>query len=425
MSKRLFTNSLIFFVGNIILSFFNYLYNAKMGKLLGPSDYSIIGSLLAFIAILTIPTNAVATVAMRFTAHYHAKNQDGTINTFLRRFGKTLGLIGLGVALLIMLFSGALVHYLKLPSASPIIVMAPVLIFAILLPLNRGILQGLQNFTQAVLNQGIDPLLKLTLGVITVKIGLGINGALGAIVISSCVAYLASFWPLRSITSQPQAEIKQIPDDVKNFSVIALVAFLLATVLMNIDILMVKHYLPPYQAGLYTALSVIGKIILYVTSPITSVMFPMISDLQGRDEKHYRILLQSIVLLTVVGLIGVAGYFLIPNLVVKTLYGAAFLPVAPLLGLFGIVMLLYSLVNLWINYFLSIGEKNFVWWLGLSVIVEIALLLTRHANFEMVVQDLLAATTVGFVLMSGYYCYLKRQQFRELLTGRGFNVVSS
>lgn len=421
MSNRLLANSLVFFAGTMVLSVFNYLYNSFMGRLLGPEQYSIIGSLLAFIAIITIPTNAVATVAMRFTAHYHAKNDDGTILTFFRRFAKKLALLGILVALGLIAASPLLANFLHLPSATPVVIIAPILIFAILLPLNRGILQGLQRFGEAVINQNIDPFLKLVLGVLLVKLGFGINGAMAAILLGSGIAYLTSFAPLRSILKQKPTPIAVMPKEVKDFSLIALIAFLLATLLMNIDVLLVKHYLPSYEAGLYAALSTIGKIILFVTSPVVSVMFPMISDLQGREQKHYRVLLQSIILVTAIGLIGTVGYYLMPELVVRILYGPDYLAIAPLLGLFGTVMLLYSLINLWINYFLSIGDRYFIIFLIIGSILEVALLVWRHDNFLIIVESLLVSMSFGFVALTAYYFYLKREPLAQLLSGRGFS----
>ncbi len=419
MNKSLLTNSLIFFVGNIVLSVFNYLYNTFMGRFLGPADYSILGSLLAFIGIIVMPTNAVATIAMRLAAHYQAKNDLGTIKAFLEFLTKRLGLLGLAVALGIAVLAPAVASYLHLPSIQPVILLAPVIILAILLPLNRGILQGMQQFLAAILNQGIDPLLKLILGVALVQLGFGVNGAVAALVIGTAVAYAASFLPLRPIVKIAAKPLEKIPSEVREYSLFALVAFMLFTVLMNVDILLVKHFLSDHQAGLYTALSNLGKIILFVTTPIVSVMFPIISDLQGRNEKHYPVLIQSFLMVSLIGLVGVTGYHLLPQLVVQTLYGSAYLEIAPYVGLFGLVMLLFSLVNLWVNYFLSIANNRFIWFLALSAIVEITLLSVRHQSFLAIVQDLLVTMIIGFAGLTGYYLFLKRQQLGQTLARVG------
>ncbi len=419
MTKRLLTNSFIFLGGTLVLSVFNYLYNTSMGRILGPENYGVLGSLLAFISIITLPTNAIATVAMRFSAHYQAKNDPAAIHAFFNRLTRQLGMLGLIVVLTIALLSPLLASFLHLDSKLPVIFIAPLLFFVILLPLNRGILQGLQRFGASIINQSIDPILKLTVGLLLVKgFSLGVNGAVITLTIASAVAYLASYLPLKSILSHKATPLAAIPKEVKAYSAIALVAFLLATLLMNIDILMVKHFLTSYQAGLYTALSTLGKIVLFVTTPIVSVMFPMISDLSGRNKKHYHILFQSFLLVTAISLTGVVGYFLLPNFVVKLLFGVKYLSVAPLLGLFGIVMLLYSLINLWVNYFLSIGNGFFIWILGLSVGTELVLLSVFHANFTAIINDLLIAMIVGFVGLTGYYLYLKRDQINQALATR-------
>lgn len=418
MNKRLIANSFIFFAGTIVLSVFNYLYNSFMGRFLGPADYSILGSLLAFISIITMPTNAVATIAMRFSARYHAQDQDSLIKSFLQTFTKRFGWIGVGVMILLAAFSPFLANFLHLPSAVPVVMIAPVIIFTILLPLNRGILQGLQKFGAAIINQNIDPLLKLGLGLLLVKLGLGINGAIGAIIAGTAVAYVLSFLPLRSLLKQPSNQLTSAPKELKEYSFIALVSFLLATIIMNIDILLVKHFFSPHEAGLYAALSTMGKIVLFVTTPIVSVMFPMISDLQGRDQKHYMVLIQSFLLVFIIGIGVVTAYYLFPELVVKILYGSTYLEVASHLSFFGLIMLFYSLINLWVNYFLSIGNRFFALFLALSVIIEIGLLWWRHDSFIHVMQDLMVATLFGFISLTLYYLSLKWQRITELLPGK-------
>lgn len=416
MTKKLLANSFIFFAGTIVLSVFNYLYNSMMGRFLGPADYSVLGALLAFISIITLPTNAISTVAMHFSAHYHAKNEDPKIKGFLLKLTRNLGALGIVIAIFIAALSGPIANFLHLPSRTPVLIIAPVLIFFILLPLNRGILQGLQNFTQAILNQNIDPLLKLLLGLLLVKLGLGVNGALLALFVSSLIGYLASYLPLRSILQTNASPMVKIPKDIGKYSVVALIAFLLATVLMNVDILLVKHLLEPYQAGLYTALSTVGKIVLFVTTPVVSVMFPMISDLKGREEKHYHILAQSFILTTLIGALCLSFYYLFPQLVVKILYGSQYLSIASLLGFFGVTMLLYSLINLWVNYYLSIGNNFFVVFLAVSVVTEIAMLFNHHDSFAAIIQSLLVAMIIGFTGLTSYYFYLKRNRVADLVS---------
>lgn len=413
MNLKLLKNSLIYFVGTLIFSVFNYLFNAQMGQKLGPSEYSIIGSLLSLIVIITMPTNAVSTIIMRYAAHYNSQNQGGKIKAFALHLTKRMASVGILIAIIFALASGWIADFLKLPSTTPVIIISPILAFLFVLPINRGLLQGLQRFFDSVINQNIDPLIKLILGLSLVSLGYGVNGAMVAILIGTAIAYFGSFWPIRQLLREPSQPIAHLPTEAKEYSWTAFLAFIFATLLLQIDVILVKHFLDPHTAGLYTALSTMAKIVLFVTTPVVSVMFPMISDLRGRDQKHYLILMQSFLLVFAIGLISCLGFYWFAPTVVNILYKAEFISVAPYLGLFGVAMLLYSLTNLWVNYFLSIGNRFFIIALGLITILEIGLIWWRHDNFTVIINNLLLTNAMGFILLTGYYLYLKWPQILE------------
>ena len=54
-------------------------------------------------------------------------------------------------------------------------------------------------------------------------------------------------------------------------------AYLIIKNYTNIDVVLAKHYLSPYLAGQYSALSVTGKIIAYGSGAFITVMFPMVA----------------------------------------------------------------------------------------------------------------------------------------------------
>ena len=53
----LFFSGTIFLIGAISVAVLNYLYHLFMGRMLGPSDYGILGSLFALIYIKLLKTN--------------------------------------------------------------------------------------------------------------------------------------------------------------------------------------------------------------------------------------------------------------------------------------------------------------------------------------------------------------------------------
>ena len=125
-----------------------------------------------------------------------------------------------------------------------------------------------------------------------------------------------------------------------------LLASILLAVSINLDIILVKHYFPAEEAGLYAAVSTIGKIILYATGPIVSVMFPMISEQTAKKEKHYKIFLLSLTMTLVGALIILGIYVIAPGKVISILYGGTYASLYYLLPQVGVAVLFYALINL-------------------------------------------------------------------------------
>ena len=68
-----------------------------------------------------------------------------------------------------------------------------------LLPINRGTLQGLQRFKGLSLNLVIEGTVKLFGGIILVLLGFGVYGAIISIVLAYVIPYFAGFYPLKDI----------------------------------------------------------------------------------------------------------------------------------------------------------------------------------------------------------------------------------
>lgn len=124
-----------------------------------------------------------------------------------------------------------------------------------------------------------------------------------------------------------------------------------------VDIILVKKFLPADQAGLYSAISLLGKIILYVATPFSQVAF---SFFTGSDSKHNSLLILVLLSISYLFIGGVAtlSYFFFPELIIGIVFGSKFLSIANLIWMAAIFGTLYSLVALYSQFFIS---KN-SWW---------------------------------------------------------------
>ncbi|MFZ2970487.1 MAG: capsular biosynthesis protein, partial [Minisyncoccia bacterium] len=173
----------------------------------------------------------------------------------------------------------------------------------------------------------------------------------------------------------------------------------------NIDVILVKHFFEPVAAGHYGVLSLLGKIIFFITGSVATVLFPTIVDRHSRNEDYSLILKYSVFLVMLGSSTMTALYFLFPKFIINFLFGASYLSVVPYLGSFGIVMALFSLINLLVVYNLSIKKTKFVTILIFGLITEVGLIYFYHDNIWQVVHTMLFSMSLilFFLLLFHYF----------------------
>jgi hypothetical protein len=85
-------------------------------------------------------------------------------------------------------------------------------------------------------------------------------------------------------------------------------------------------------------------------------MFPIVAQRQQRGEPHRHLLWMALGLVAAASLAVIAATLVIPALMVRLLFGEAYLPIVPLLWLYGVATMLYAMANVVINYRLSTGD---------------------------------------------------------------------
>ncbi|MEK6978105.1 MAG: oligosaccharide flippase family protein, partial [Candidatus Hydrothermarchaeota archaeon] len=354
-------------VGNV----FNYLFQVYVGRALGPVGYGAFGALISVLYILLVPTSAISLVVAKFVSEYSASGERDKISSLIAgAAGKTLK-YGLGIFLILLLASGGLAEFLQIPSGVPVIILAFIFLLALLLSVLQGVLQGLQRFWQYGLTSIIGALSKLLFGFILIYIGLGVNGAISSLLFSNLVLILVVSYFIRTYIKRTGAYIEGA---VLSYSTPALLAMTSITVISNVDMVLVKHFFTPSEAGYYAAAALFGKIIIFVSAPIAFVLFPKASRSQA-PHGGPGILRESLLFTLVPSLLAVAMYFIAPDFVISLVFGSRYTDAAPLIGLFGIGMTFYSLSNILITYDLAVKKMEFLPLLLFTVLAETALIL--------------------------------------------------
>lgn len=411
--ENIFKGGIVLFFAMTLVNFGNYLFNMIMGRMLGPADYGALVSLLAFLAIISVPAATLQTSAMKFSSVFRAKQQDGKINYLLRYITKKTVFISIIVCLLLILFSYYISKFLNLGSATPVIILASSCLFFFLLPFNRGIIQGIQNFTGLSINIGLEPIIKIFLGILLVYFGLKLNGSLLAILLSSFLVYLLSFYFLKKILKQPIESFAT--RSFWRYSFTTLCAIFLLSFLTYIDVIAVKHYFSPEDAGLYSALSTVSKIVLYFSMPFIATMFPKISRLHVKKEKHFSVLAQTFIVTSLLSIAVMVFFMILPEFSIKILFGQQYLAVSPYLGRLSFAMFLLVLINVFVNYFLAISKSYSVIPLLIFSLSEVLCLVWFHSNFNQIINVLIINFSGLLVMLGIFYIYIKKEQIFHVI----------
>jgi len=387
----------LMFLAVTISNILSLLYQLYMVRNLSPINYGILNSLFSILMIVSVSSGTLQTVVTKFTSTFYAINHHERIKLLLRSFVKKASVLGLVIFLILIFGSRGISSFLQIPSPLLIVILGVITFFSIILPLTQGGLQGLQRFGYLGLIMIANGSLKLLLGVIFVSIGFGVIGAMSALAISTFIALLLSFVMLASVLPRPLALIPKSlqlkpnsPDPEMNFSGIYRYFCAVATVLLcfmiltNIDVVLVKHFFKPLEAGYYSIAQMVGKIILFLPIAITLVMFPKVSNLHAQGKDTFHILRRS--LLCVGLLCGAAALIclLFPGLIIRLLSGEEHLQCIPLARIFSVTMVFFALVYVFLFYHLSIHRLGFIYSLVLLTVLQVLLIILFHQSLSQV-----------------------------------------
>jgi O-antigen/teichoic acid export membrane protein len=351
--EPLLRHGLILTAATTILNLANWVYHAVMSRMLGPVDYGGLGALLGLLFILTVPVSTIQMGLSAFVARARAEGRESSVAGVLAVHLKYF--LGAGVAAFVALagLSGWLMRAVRLDSALPVVITGTVIISWAILPVLRGILQGLQRFRALGASLVCEAVLKLASGFVLVRAGMGLSGAVAGISIGALGATVLTALALRPWGRSGQEtgahEFREILKALVPYAV-TLGCF---TILTQADVVLVKALFPPREAGLYTAASTGGKIVLYLTAALPMVMLPEMARRHTTGEDGRQVLRRGLLYGGVAGGALVAAYFVAPVPIISLLFGRAYAPAAGLLGLLGLGMLGYEMAILMIYHNLA------------------------------------------------------------------------
>ena len=317
---KLFRHSFLLLVANQIGSFANLLFHAVMGRMISKVQYGVLASMMGVVLIIGTPMDAIRTALAYYSSRLTADGRRGDIRPLVMRWASSLSSIGLLILLFVLAFRLPLAAFFKLDDATPIVLTGLLLFGSVALPVLTGALQGLQAFVWMSIHQQSWGIVRLVVGAsfvvwIAQTAEWGLAGQLTGVVASGILGVVGLVSLLRGEKPTGNALERSHLYFLQSLAVLAAFA-----VLMNADVVMVKHFFTPEQAGLFARAATIGRMIIFTPMPIAMAMFPKVTSAGAISRRDWTLLFKAVLLAA--SIIAVAGgaVLVLPRLALLVLY---------------------------------------------------------------------------------------------------------
>ena len=396
MQDNLIQSSFLLFVGIMVGNVFNYLFQVTMGRMLPVHTFGEMNALLSIMVIFSVPFASITHYLAKNVSHFCAIGEKKAANDLIIKSYKRVLIAG-AIFVIIGAFLPEFIKInLKIDSVIPILLLFLAIFVSMVIPINTGVLQGLLNFQNLSILSAGSGFLRFILCVLSVIGGLGLNGIMAGISTAAALMGYFSFRPIRKHFVFGREPIVQDKEQVSLILpiVIGNLAFALLT---QVDVVLVKYFYPPHDAGIYSAASIIGKTVMYLPGAIVLALFPMVASNKARDEATLHLILKALAITLLLSGSGAIILYLFPGEIVSIFFGNRFISAIPIIGLFAITMLPMAVVMILMNYNIARGKKYFAYVMLICAFIQIIGIINFHDSPVIILR---------VILYSGAFCMM-------------------
>jgi O-antigen/teichoic acid export membrane protein len=378
--------SLLVFTTGMVLNVCGFVAHAVASRQLGVAAYGGLYALINAALIAALPVAFVAPVVAQLAAEFRALHDDGHLR------GLTDSIAGgfAKLALLYLLVATAgmfpFARFLHVPIWSvPFVgLIAGVALFVNSL---RAIAQGTQDFVGYGFSNAAEGIAKVIAIVALIALGLRFGGAvIGFLIGPLCALIYLTLRLKRRYAASPPHRVHYDWRRILNAGAGAAAATIAIALMGSADVVLVKHYFPEHAAGLYSAASLGGKMLLYLVGFVPTVLLPQAADRHARGARTRDVLAGSLTMLVAVALCGLFIFYFFGLDVLHALVGHAFDAAAPLLVKYGLAMVLLALTNSLTFYGIATHRLAFTVPLLICTLSTLAAIVTFHPTLASVVE---------------------------------------
>jgi len=406
VTHPLISGSIVIFAGTLLGNIANFGFNIYMSRNLAIADYGAVVSIISLMILLAIPINSIVPAIVNFAGSHMANEEFGLLKALYIRALKIVVVVGVGLLIFFGVFLNEIGVFFNIHEPFVIMVTAITVLVTYFSTVNTAFLQARLAFNFISFSNFLGSFIKLVFGMGFVILGYRLGGVMVALLLAYVIPFILTFIPLRFIFKTARVTTNELQlKDLILYGIPSSAAMFGITALTSTDILLVKHFFSPTDAGLYAGLSLVGKVIFFFTAPIGTVMFPLIVKKLAKNESYKNTFRIAFIIVLVCSLSVAVFYYKFPEFsILFFLKNVSFLSIKNDLTIYALFTSLYSLVSLLVYYFLSIN-KTFVYIpVVISAAAQAILITLFHQSItQVIVSSLIVVVALSMVLGLFYF----------------------
>lgn len=373
-----------------------------MGRMLGPENYAAYGTYLSILLTVLIAFSSIHFIITRFISYHDTRYQYEQITYLIKRSMKVLFFVGFIFFGVFAIFSREISAFFRISQVTPTVILGFILWVTILTPVFEGAFKGLNSIKPLGRMRFLEAFIRIILAVLLVSAGFGLSGALFALALGTVLALAFSYRHI--LKAQTKKVIKPNLVHLRRYALPVTITMVSFALLINLDIILAKHFFVPADAGVFAAASILAKTPLFIALVLVGLLYPKVTRLHAHG-KHSAQLLQHTLLVQVIlmALLTIVFIFF-GQPIFSALFGTAY-SIGVILGFYVFAMGAASLAFILITYLLAVSKEAVSFAMPLFVVILTGLLFAFHSSmFEMMLIVMLVMTA-----LCAYAVYMSRE----------------
>ncbi len=380
----------IYTFGLFIAYGLNFAYNWYLSRELSVADFGTITMVGTFLYIAQ-----VIMVALSRTLTYHSAyllgKYESIIKKFWRHTASKVSIVATFLAILWALLTPWISHYFQ-SDYWPVLSFAPVILVGLMYSVDFGFLSGQLKFGYLAILVITEAVLKLGLANTALHFG-NINYIYLALPISVFCSFIIARVLVMSLK---ESKMEDIPYDlthhfpIKYFSS-SVITRISTLAFLSADVIAAKHYLSLEEAGIYSILSLLGKVIFFAGSIFTTQIISLAAKHSAKhtqSQSVYRLIIFSTIITVMTAVVlGPYGRFTLP-----LIFGDRALLILPYATIYALGVALFTISATIITYYQSLNKHIFSFASLITSSIFVAYLMQDHSSIGAI---------VGIILLGG------------------------